>query len=119
VRCRGGGGCGGSGAAGRARRRARRRRALAAGGAAAASVPPTPTGQGAGWPWPGGSHTHTTAAPRTCARPAEGVLYAEKDFNLAKHPEIDVPNLHVIKLMQSFKSKELVKERFAWRHYYW
>ena len=50
---------------------------------------------------------------------AEGVLYAEKDFNLAKHPEIDVPNLQVIKLMQSFKSKELVTERFAWRHYYW
>jgi hypothetical protein len=25
----------------------------------------------------------------------------------------------VIKLMQSFKSKEYVKEAFAWRHYYW
>ena len=50
---------------------------------------------------------------------AEGVLYAEKDFNLPKHPEIDVPNLQVIKLMQSFRSKELVTERFAWRHYYW
>ena len=51
---------------------------------------------------------------------AEGVLYAEKDYNLAAHPEIaDVPNLQVIKLMQSFKSKELVTERFAWRHYYW
>ena len=51
---------------------------------------------------------------------AEGVLYAEKDFNLAEHPEIkSVPNLQVIKLMQSFKSKELVTERFAWRHYYW
>ena len=50
---------------------------------------------------------------------AEGVLQAEKDFNLEKHPEVDVPNLHVIKLMQSFKSKEFVTERFAWRHYYW
>lgn len=50
---------------------------------------------------------------------AEGVLYAEKDFNLPKHPEVEVPNLHVIKLMQSFKSRELVTERFAWRHYYW
>jgi hypothetical protein len=48
------------------------------------------------------------------------VLQAEKDFNLESHPEIEsVPNLHVIKLMQSFKSKELVTERFAWRHYYW
>ncbi|KAI5064035.1 hypothetical protein GOP47_0020705 [Adiantum capillus-veneris] len=49
----------------------------------------------------------------------EGVLYAKKDFNLAKHPDIDVPNLQVIKLMQSFKSKEYVKENFAWMHYYW
>ncbi|ONM00096.1 hypothetical protein ZEAMMB73_Zm00001d030057 [Zea mays] len=24
---------------------------------------------------------------------AEGVLYAKKDYNLAKHPQIDVPNL--------------------------
>ena len=86
--------------------------------------------------------------------PAEGVCFAEKDYNLPKHPEMDVPNLHVrrnsppsgwqsssgviclltpltrhtlvclrtpqvIKLMQSFKSKEYVKEAFAWRHYYW
>lgn len=49
----------------------------------------------------------------------EGVLQAEKDTNLPKHPEIDVPNLQVLKLMQSFKSQELVTERFAWRHYYW
>ncbi len=51
---------------------------------------------------------------------AEGVLYAEKDFNLKDHPELPgVKNLYVIKLMQSFKSKELCKEQFAWRHYYW
>jgi len=50
---------------------------------------------------------------------SEGVLYAKKDFEAPKHPEIDVPNLQVIKLMQSFKSKEYVKESFAWRHYYW
>mmetsp|Transcript_31032 Transcript_31032/g.73782 ORF Transcript_31032/g.73782 Transcript_31032/m.73782 type:complete len:162 (+) Transcript_31032:116-601(+) len=49
----------------------------------------------------------------------EGVVFAEKDFNLPSHPEINVPNLQVIKLMQSFKSKEYVTERFAWRHYYW
>ena len=30
-----------------------------------------------------------------------------------------MPNLQVIKLMQSFKSKEYVKENFAWMHYYW
>ncbi|XP_047969179.1 40S ribosomal protein S10-1-like [Salvia hispanica] len=49
----------------------------------------------------------------------EGVCYAKKDYNLAKHPEMDVPNLEVIKLMQSFKSKEYVRETFAWMHYYW
>ncbi len=50
----------------------------------------------------------------------EGVLQAEKNFtNVENHPEVEVPNLQVIKLMQSFKSKELVTERFAWRHYYW
>jgi small subunit ribosomal protein S10e len=49
----------------------------------------------------------------------EGVLYAKKDYNLAKHPQIDVPNLEVIKLMQSFKSKEYVRETFAWQYYYW
>ncbi|XP_031473807.1 40S ribosomal protein S10-1-like [Nymphaea colorata] len=49
----------------------------------------------------------------------EGVLYAKKDFNLQKHPEIDVPNLQVIKLMQSFKSKEYVRETFSWMYYYW
>ncbi|RAL38316.1 hypothetical protein DM860_002294 [Cuscuta australis] len=49
----------------------------------------------------------------------EGVCYAKKDYNLPKHPLIDVPNLQVIKLMQSFKSKEYVRETFAWMHYYW
>ncbi|KAK6947831.1 Plectin/S10, N-terminal [Dillenia turbinata] len=56
---------------------------------------------------------------RTAVKSAKGVCYAKKDFNLAKHPEIDVPNLQVIKLMQSFKSKEYVRETFAWMHYYW
>ncbi|GAB2227670.1 hypothetical protein Droror1_Dr00009497 [Drosera rotundifolia] len=49
----------------------------------------------------------------------EGVCYAKKDFNLEKHPDIPVPNLQVIKLMQSFKSREYVRETFAWMHYYW
>ena len=50
----------------------------------------------------------------------EGVLVAQKDFHDPKHPELEnVPNLHVIKTMQSLKSRNLVKEQFAWRHYYW
>merc|ERR1711898_52818 len=33
----------------------------------------------------------------------EGVMVAKKDFNKAKHddPDLDVPNLHVVMLMQS------------------
>lgn len=50
---------------------------------------------------------------------AEGVLWAEKDYNKGKHDEIDVPNLHVIKLMESFTSREFVRHQFAWRHHYW
>merc|ERR1712025_580519 len=49
----------------------------------------------------------------------EGVMVAKKDFHLAKHPEVPVPNLHVIKALQSLKSRGPVTEQFAWRHYYW
>ncbi|KAI8545070.1 hypothetical protein RHMOL_Rhmol07G0014000 [Rhododendron molle] len=63
--------------------------------------------------------TQNTILMHKLEKYAEGVCYAKKDYNLAKHPEIDVPNLQVIKLMQSFKSKEYVRETFAWMHYYW
>ncbi|MCI3325416.1 eS10 family ribosomal protein, partial [Escherichia coli] len=46
-------------------------------------------------------------------------MVAKKDFFSPKHPEVDVPNLHVIKALQSLKSKGFVREQFAWRHYYW
>lgn len=49
----------------------------------------------------------------------EGVLVAKKDFNLPKHPEIDVPNLQVIKAMQSLVSRGFVALRFSWQHYYY
>merc|ERR1712036_190738 len=49
----------------------------------------------------------------------EGVMVAKKDFHLAKHPEVAVPNLQVIKALTSLKSRGLVTEQFAWRHYYW
>ncbi|KAL5007550.1 hypothetical protein ScPMuIL_016356 [Solemya velum] len=49
----------------------------------------------------------------------EGVLVAKKDFAAPKHPEIDIPNLQVIKAMTSLKSRGYVTEQFAWRHYYW
>jgi len=50
----------------------------------------------------------------------EGVMVAKKDPFAPKHSELEsVPNLHVIKACQSLKSKGLVTEQFAWRHYYW
>merc|ERR1712216_1018620 len=51
----------------------------------------------------------------------EGVMVAKKDFNKAKHddPDLNVPNLHVIKLMQSLKSRGFVTERFSWNWYYY
>merc|ERR1711907_320685 len=51
----------------------------------------------------------------------EGVMVAKKDFNKKSHddPELDVPNLHVIKLMQSLKSRGDVNERFSWNRYYY
>uniref|UniRef100_A0A2P2HXJ8 40S ribosomal protein S10b n=1 Tax=Hirondellea gigas TaxID=1518452 RepID=A0A2P2HXJ8_9CRUS len=50
----------------------------------------------------------------------EGVLVAERDLFLPKHPELtSIPNLHVVKAMQSLKSRGYVEQNFAWRHYYW
>jgi hypothetical protein len=48
------------------------------------------------------------------------VIVAKKDYNLAKHPDIEeASNLEVIKLMTSLTSKDLVSCRFCWKHYYW
>jgi len=49
----------------------------------------------------------------------EGVMVAEKNFDMVNHPKVAVLNLHVIKALQSLVSRGLVNERFAWRHYYW
>jgi small subunit ribosomal protein S10e len=49
----------------------------------------------------------------------EGVLVAKKDFNAPKHEDLDVPNLEVIKGMQSLTSKGFVKTRFSWQYYYY
>ena len=50
----------------------------------------------------------------------EGVVVARKNFQAPRHPQIPgVSNLEVIKLMQGFTAKGLVRESFAWRHYYW
>ncbi|KAG6877501.1 hypothetical protein C0993_006603 [Termitomyces sp. T159_Od127] len=49
----------------------------------------------------------------------EGVLVAKKDYNAPKHEELDVPNLHVIKALQSLTSKGYVKTQFSWQWYYY
>jgi hypothetical protein len=49
----------------------------------------------------------------------EGVLVAKKDFNAPKHEDLDVPNLEVIKAMQSLTSKGLVKMQFSWQWFYY
>ena len=49
----------------------------------------------------------------------EGVLVAKKDYNLPKHEDLDVPNLEVIKALQSLTSKGLVKTQFSWQYYYY
>ncbi|RCI06026.1 hypothetical protein CU098_013415 [Rhizopus stolonifer] len=49
----------------------------------------------------------------------DGALCAPKDFNAPKHFELDVPNLEVIKVMQSLTSKGLIKTQFSWQWYYY
>lgn len=50
----------------------------------------------------------------------EGIMVAKKDFNAPKHMNLeDVPNLQVIKAMQSLASRGYVKVQFNWQYYYW
>lgn len=50
----------------------------------------------------------------------EGTLVAKKDPYLEKHSDtLPIPNLEVMKLLQSFKSKGFVKETFNWQYYYY
>ena len=48
----------------------------------------------------------------------EGVLVAEKDRK-NNHPDFGVPNLYVMQLMKSMKSRTFVNETFCWHHFYW
>ncbi|GFR65942.1 40S ribosomal protein S10 [Elysia marginata] len=49
----------------------------------------------------------------------EGCLVAKDDKTQNKHPNIDVPNLEVIKALESLTSRGYVRVQFAWRHFYW
>lgn len=47
-------------------------------------------------------------------------MVAKKDFNAPKHEYLeDVPNLQVIKAMQSLTSRGFVKTQFSWQWYYY
>ena len=49
----------------------------------------------------------------------EGVLVAKKDIFNDHHIMTSIPNLYVIKLMQSLKSRNFVEETFNWGWFYW
>lgn len=48
----------------------------------------------------------------------EGVMVAPKEFEI-KHPELDVPNLEVIKACQSLTSRGYVHTQFSWQWYFY
>ncbi|GBE58593.1 40S ribosomal protein [Babesia ovata] len=48
----------------------------------------------------------------------EGVLVCQKSSKIPMHPEINVPNLHVMMTMKSLKSRNYVVEHFNWQHLY-
>jgi predicted transcriptional regulator len=50
----------------------------------------------------------------------EGVMVASDEPNLAKHMELEnIPNLQVLKLMESLTSRGLVRKTYTWKHHYW
>jgi small subunit ribosomal protein S10e len=49
----------------------------------------------------------------------EGVIVIKKDVNATKHAELDVPNLQVMKALQTLKSKNCVAEQFNWQYFYY
>jgi len=49
---------------------------------------------------------------------SEGVMVAKKDSRIV-HKETGLRNLHVMKALQSLRSKGYVKEQYVWQHYHW
>lgn len=50
----------------------------------------------------------------------EGVIVVKKDPKLLEHPELrGIPNLHVMMVLRSLKSRNYVTEKFNWQHYYY
>jgi len=49
----------------------------------------------------------------------EGVIVTKKALLMDKHPNLEVPLLHVVKLLLTLKSKGFVKERYTWQYLYY
>lgn len=49
----------------------------------------------------------------------DGVCVVKKDTMMKKHGEVDVPNLHVMNVMKSLKSRDYVRETFSWQYHYY
>ena len=47
----------------------------------------------------------------------EGVIAVQKDGLKPKHDHIDIPNLHVMMVMKSLASRDIVIEDFSWQWY--
>lgn len=50
---------------------------------------------------------------------AEGVLVVKKDVRAPTHDSIPVPNLQVMKCLQSLRSRGVVTEEFNWQYHYY
>lgn len=46
-------------------------------------------------------------------------MVVKKDARLPKHPDIPVPNLYVMNVMKSLKSRGCVTEQFSWQYHYY
>ncbi|KAJ1035745.1 hypothetical protein NDA13_000405 [Ustilago tritici] len=48
----------------------------------------------------------------------EGVMVAPKNFHV-QHPELEIPNLEVVKALQSLTSRGYVHTQFSWQWYFY
>ena len=49
----------------------------------------------------------------------EGVIVVKKNYYQKEHESIPVPNIEVMKALQSLKSRGFVSETFSWQYYYY
>lgn len=49
----------------------------------------------------------------------KGVMVCKKDVHMARNPDIPIPNLEVLKTMESLVSRKFVTEEFNWQYHYY